>query len=352
LAVDSYYKKRFYRNCDLSTVTTCSSINPTYGAVMGRPYFEMGVNGTKRALVSPLVSEGGASSSWALPQHEQVSVAKFVGGEEAEADRMAHVEWAKRGQSEHASVASFARFSLQLMGLGAPASLLEASAQAQLDEIRHAKLAFSAAATFGSTHVDLRPGAFPAHTVQVGLLSDMPAIASAIVIEGCIGETLAAFRASVELQTATHPAALTALAEVAVDEARHAGLAWRALAWIVQEGGSDVREAALDAFREAIRAEPNVVLQDESHTLLEARGIIKGTHLANLRRVAWERAVQPMAVKVLGKGAEDFGWSGVRGERSVDGKASLVFEEARRLIAQEARLESVTSGNCAEAITA
>jgi hypothetical protein len=311
----------------------------------------MSVDGTKRALVSPLVSEGGASSSWALPQGEHNLAATFVGGEAAEADRMAHVEWAKCGQSEHASVASFARFSLQLMGLGAPASLLEASAQAQLDEIRHAKLAFSAAATFGSTRVDLRPGAFPVHTVQVGLLSDMPAIAAAIVIEGCIGETLAAFRASVELQMATHPAALAALAEVAVDEARHAGLAWRALRWIVEESGPNVREAALDAFREALREEPNVVLQGELHALLEARGIIKGTHLANLRRVAWKRTVQPMAVRVLGKGAEDLAWSGVRGERSVDGKASLVFEEARRLIVQEARLESGISGNCAEVIT-
>jgi hypothetical protein len=178
----------------------------------------------------------------------------------------------------------------------------------------------------------------------------MPAIAAAIVMEGCIGETLAAFCAHVQLQVAAHPAARTALAEVAVDEARHAGLAWRALRWIVQEGGPSVRQAALEALSEALRLEPKVAPQGSPHALLEARGIVTGAAFARLRRVALERAVRPMAVAVLGEGAKELGWLGDLPKGSVDSK-KMVFEEARRLIAREARLEgleSVSIGKCTE----
>jgi hypothetical protein len=305
---------------------------------------ETDVNGTSRALLSPLLSvSGGASNSWLLERNKK-SPAKVARSDEAAADASAHAEWAQRGLSEHASVASFARFSLQLMGFGAPAELLEGSAQAQLDEIRHAKLAFSAATAFGGTQADMRPGAFPAHTVQVG--GDMPSVAAALVLEGCVGETLAAFRASVELSKTTHPAAIAALTEVAVDEARHAGLAWRALRWIVQEGGPSVHQASLDALREALRSEPAVPLHGESRALLEARGIITGPALANLRHVAWERAVRPMAIEVLGESAKDLKWLGT------EGQYAPAFEEARRLISHEAGMKLAPAGRCAEAIIA
>ena len=49
----------------------------------------------------------------------------------------AHIaqEWTAMGLAEHASVASFARFTLQLMAVGAPAELLHAAQLGAADEV-------------------------------------------------------------------------------------------------------------------------------------------------------------------------------------------------------------------------
>ena len=54
-------------------------------------------------------------------------------------------EWLKQGLSEHASIGTFAKFSLELMSIGAPLWIMELSNQASLDEIRHTQLSFDIA---------------------------------------------------------------------------------------------------------------------------------------------------------------------------------------------------------------
>lgn len=49
---------------------------------------------------------------------------------------------------EHASVAAFARFTLQLLAMGAPAELVQASVGAAADELDHARLRFGIADRF------------------------------------------------------------------------------------------------------------------------------------------------------------------------------------------------------------
>ena len=56
--------------------------------------------------------------------------------------------WADAGAHEHASIASFARFMMDLMSLGAPRELIEATTQAIADETRHATRCFSIASAF------------------------------------------------------------------------------------------------------------------------------------------------------------------------------------------------------------
>ena len=56
--------------------------------------------------------------------------------------------WSEVGHLEHASVASFSRFSLQLMALGAPPALLKATQKATMDEIAHARMAYGLASAF------------------------------------------------------------------------------------------------------------------------------------------------------------------------------------------------------------
>jgi hypothetical protein len=64
--------------------------------------------------------------------------------------------WLERAAMEHASVAAFARFTLQLLGLGAPAELIDASQQAGRDEARHARLCYAIASQLGGPVVDAR----------------------------------------------------------------------------------------------------------------------------------------------------------------------------------------------------
>lgn len=66
----------------------------------------------------------------------------------AELNRGLGDEWAAKGAAEHASVASFARHTLQLLALGAPPTFLEQAQQASIDEIKHAKLCYSTATAY------------------------------------------------------------------------------------------------------------------------------------------------------------------------------------------------------------
>jgi len=139
-------------------------------------------------------------------------------------------EWAGVARAEHASVASFARFTLDLLALGAPPSLLAAAARAQADEVVHAQLAFALAAAYAGAPVApgrLAVGGAPAAE------PDPAAVAAALAREGCVGETVAAALATVAVRDARAPAVRRALRRIAADEARHAALAWRAARWLL-----------------------------------------------------------------------------------------------------------------------
>ncbi|MGO9838558.1 MAG: ferritin-like domain-containing protein [Polyangiaceae bacterium] len=137
--------------------------------------------------------------------------------------------WSEVGLMEHASIAAFARFALQLLALGAPPDLIVLSHQAMADETEHARLAFSLASAYGG--VESGPGAL----AIAGAFEDFDSAAfvATLVREGCIGETVAAVEASEALQGAQDPAVRTVLGTIARDELRHAELAWKTLAWCV-----------------------------------------------------------------------------------------------------------------------
>lgn len=135
------------------------------------------------------------------------------------------------GLMEHASIAAFARFTLQLLSLGAPAHLIEASNAALVDETRHARLAFQVASELGGSPV--APGPIEMNDV---LNSRRPEdILVTTIIEGCVGETLAALEASEAAAKTQSEVLRGVLATIASDEARHAALAWRTVAWMLGE---------------------------------------------------------------------------------------------------------------------
>ena len=99
--------------------------------------------------------------------------------------------WAREGLAEHASVASFTRFSQQLLALGAPPGpLIRASARAAVDEVWHTpRFCFALASacagrSIGPAALDVRPGRDEPR--------DLSTIALRLAAEGCIAETVSA----------------------------------------------------------------------------------------------------------------------------------------------------------------
>lgn len=157
--------------------------------------------------------------------------------------------WLDDALLEHASVASFARFAMELLAVGAPAELVAAAHRAALDEVRHAQLCFALAGAYAGAK--MQPAAFP-FGGSIELATDLASMAASTVVEGCVGETLAAVQAAEQLARATDPAVRAVLVIVAADEARHAELAWRAVGWALQRGGEHERRAIRNAFAGAI----------------------------------------------------------------------------------------------------
>jgi hypothetical protein len=156
--------------------------------------------------------------------------------------------WAHDAHVEHASIASFSRFALELMALGAPGELVEEAHRAALDEVRHARLCFALAE--GYTGRRAAPGTMPLGPT-LALASSLEELAVSTAREACIGETISAIVAAEQLTHATDPAVRRALAAIATDEARHAELAWRTISWAIREGGESVRRAVADVFATA-----------------------------------------------------------------------------------------------------
>jgi hypothetical protein len=116
---------------------------------------------------------------------------------------------------------------------------------AALDEIRHARQCFALAEAYGG--VPVGPDAFP-FDGHVRVCSDLESIAARAAAEGCVGETVAAVQAEEQAVRATVPVVQRVLARIAADEARHAELAWRIVAWAVRAGGAPVRAAVARVF--------------------------------------------------------------------------------------------------------
>jgi 1,2-phenylacetyl-CoA epoxidase catalytic subunit len=150
---------------------------------------------------------------------------------------------------EHASIASFAKFALDLTAHGAPPELLLAAHSAAADEVRHARACLSlAAACSGRAAV---PSAIEFPGGRVDLQVDLAAFAADVVREGCIGETLAAIQAAEQLVGTKDVATARVLATIVEDESSHAELAWRTVRWALDQGGDRVRRAVAAAFADA-----------------------------------------------------------------------------------------------------
>jgi hypothetical protein len=186
-------------------------------AVCGRPFLV-----EAEARVAPAVARGDwADGRLAGPRLNHLTNAE-------RAALAAH--WTKLGQMEHASIAAFARFQLQLLALGAPPELVQACNQALIDETTHTRLCFGLASAYAGRAVG--PGPLDVtHSLAETTLAD---IVELVLAEGCFGETGAALEALEAAQTAADPVVRRVYEQIAADEQRHAELAFRFVRWALE----------------------------------------------------------------------------------------------------------------------
>lgn len=157
--------------------------------------------------------------------------------------------WRKNGLTEHASVAAFARLSLELLELGAPKSLVDAAHADAIDESRHTDLCFDLATRFDGR--DVRPGAFPSGAARAsrGPRSiRLCRLAVESLIDGAINEGVSARVVAEMSKDVKDEKVAEVLRSIARDEGRHAVHGFEVLAWCIQEGGRPVVAAVESAL--------------------------------------------------------------------------------------------------------
>lgn len=256
-------------------ITTC---------VVGRPYLEDG-----QMKTAPAKSGRG----WARGRRPDVR------GLSAAERAVLAAAWTEDALVEHASVAAFARTTLELMAAGAPADLVAAVQAAAADEVRHARVSFALAEAYAGAPV--AAGAFPL-PASVPIETDLARLAASTFREGCVGETVVALLSARAAADAKDPAARALLQLVARDEARHAELAWRTLDWALRAGGAAAHAAVVEAVagleQEGVRLTQITTGADDA--VLRAHGRIRPAAAAEARDRAVHEVILPCIYARLG----------------------------------------------------
>jgi hypothetical protein len=260
--------------CRMGSTTSCVVEDGDW--VCSTPSTNMGHHMCGRALyvdAVPALASNAASGGWS----PSVSVDLGLDGR----SNMGVDAWARRipeiAFEEHASIAAFARTIAELLALGAPHALVAETAAALTDEIEHARLAFELANQAGAA-VD--PGPFPGAVAPLtGRVDLREALLDDVVRGGCVGETLAVLEALAWRERLRGGAAAERtrafLDRVVEDETRHAALAFKTAAWLIQSApGGDrarLRDTALatidapdapSAVRDMVRSIAAIVLAE------------------------------------------------------------------------------------------
>jgi hypothetical protein len=201
--------------------------------------------------------------------------------------------WARLGQMEHASIAAFARFNLQLLSLGAPSELIEACNRALCDETAHARACFALASAYGGIPVG------PARLDIEHCFEDtsLIAIAKLVLREGCLGETVASLEALAAAEVASDPAVKRALTRIAKDELKHAQLAFKFLRWALAQSSAEAHhELAREVAQQLADFESNARNGERTRSddQLIAHGLIAGDALRAIHLTAARDVARPL----------------------------------------------------------
>jgi hypothetical protein len=247
--------------CDPNSPWSCNE----FGCQPGRPLL---------VAAQPRTAELRNRADWSIP-------AKL------ERDEELARYWARIAAIEHASVASFARFAIQLLSLGAPPEFVRASQRAAIDEVRHAQLAYGLASAYAGAPVG--PGRLDLDGVE--LRGSWREIVAGLIEEACVNETLGVAEAIAALDAVEEPAVRAVLEIIAADEQRHAQLAWRCLAWLLRTAKAEDRRWALSLLDASI-ATPRIASGGVDRP---AAGVLGGARRASAHRRAITQVLEPVA---------------------------------------------------------
>lgn len=206
-----------------------------------------------RAVLADVVSRGDWHADVMVGAASALSVAKRKELSEA---------WLRDALAEHASIAAFATLVLDLLALGAPASLVTEAQRAMGDEIEHGRIAFALASAYSGTPQG--PGAWPLARMEAARAPSLVTLAREAVLEGCVGETTAAWSLHARAREADDAQLHALCIRMAEDEERHALLGFQIVAWAVATGGPDVKAAVWTALDEAHLPRPGVTREESA----------------------------------------------------------------------------------------
>lgn len=253
------------------------------GACCGRPLY---VDGAAR--VAPVVPR----NDWTETESEGL----VPDGLATDVREVIANEWLADAQMEHASIASFARFTLDLLAFGAPADLVRDAQQAALDEVRHARTCFAVA----SLYAGARFGPGPLNLKGVCPSASLGEAVVAAFREGCLGETAAALVATERARATVRPALRDVYARIAEDEARHAELAFRFVTWAIAHGDPGVARAVANAARALLAPASEAVPAVASRAAIRSLGRLSAGEIRDTERRALAEVVAPSVVMLLG----------------------------------------------------
>lgn len=206
--------------------------------------------------------------------------------------------WLEAARMEHASIASFARLTLELLAVGAPPELVERAQSAGMDEVRHARICFGLAQLFGAEAQG------PTGLTVAGALIQptLAEVAAAAAREGCVMETAAALEVQISAQECQIPQVRAALESIAADEANHAELAWDLVKWALTKertlatGDAQVRAEVEKAF---VQAELELRQLPAGEPIAAGLGVLRGDRLRQLRVHALDAVILPSFQRIL-----------------------------------------------------
>jgi hypothetical protein len=203
--------------------------------------------------------------------------------------------WYQSALYEHASVASFARFSMELMALGAPSDLVLGACHAQADEVVHARACFSMASFFaGQT---LGPGAFDMDGSFSHNVTPEHVLVQTI-LEACINETFAAAEAAWLAEKAEDDEIVQIHHKIGIDESRHAALGWKTVRWVLQQHPElcGLASRTFSHFGESLSADDSSAADDN---WVAAYGCMPVGQRGTLQKHVWKNVIAPCAETLL-----------------------------------------------------